>query len=143
MRTLVRYGVFVKGKKKHEFNNIDIAHDIVYCLNQNIMAEPTNLLYNQETLSLCVTGSEFDSHPEQSKIVSDVANFLLKLNEKSGKQDNFVCKFFDFLKSYRNKENQKDFDLIFKDINLTCYFDEAENCLLKHKLNSFISNQKV
>ena len=83
--------------------NIETANSLAYQFNQNIMAEPSSFVYNPNTKRIQLH-TEFDLHPENSKVIAQQINWLLDFEEQFSDKDDYLILRYNNENYYMNKK---------------------------------------
>jgi hypothetical protein len=122
------------------FDNINTANLLAHLFNQNIMAEPSSFVYNGN-LKRVELHKEFDLHPEYSKIIALMINWILLFEEKFDDKDLYLIPFLHNIRDFIIFNSDVDKNVktyILKDLNMTDYFGKTSATFLKDKLNEFL-----
>ena len=122
------------------FDNINTANLLAHLFNQNIAAEPSSFIYNGNTKRVELH-TEFDSHPEYSKIISLMISWILLFEEEFDDKDLYLIPFLhrvrDFI-IFNSDVDKNAKTYILKDLDLTDYFGKTSSAFLKDKLNELL-----
>ena len=133
--------VDLSNKELHLYN-INTANLLAYIFNQNIMAEPSSLVYEANTKRVELhsgNNTQFDLHPENSKIIAQQINWFLEFEEQSDNKDLFLAKYLEKFKNDTLKETNKNLiKTIFINLNFEEYVGKISALFLKDKINELL-----
>ena len=102
------------------------------------MAEPSSFVYNPNTKRIQLH-TEFDLHPENSKVIAQQINWLLDFEEQFSDKDDYLILYLNNFKT--EVFNNTDVDVvktIFTNLNLEDYFGKVSATFLKDKINELL-----
>ena len=118
--------------------NIETANLLAYQFNQNIMAEPSIFVYNPNTKRVQLH-TEFDSYPENSKVIAQQINWLLDFEEQFNVKDDYLMIYLSKFKTETlNNTDIAVVKTIFTNLNLEDYFGKVSATFLKDKINELL-----
>jgi hypothetical protein len=118
--------------------NIETANSLAYQFNQNIMEEPSSFVYNPNTKRIQLH-TEFDLHPENSKVIAQQINWILDFEDKFNDKDDYLTLYLNKFKT--ETLNNTELDIIkhiFTNLNLEDYFGKVSATFLKDKINELL-----
>lgn len=129
----------VTEENRHlHLDNINTANALAYQFNQNIMAEPSSFVYNPSTKRVQLH-TEFDLHPENSKIIAQQINWILDFEEQFSVKDDYLTLYLNKFKTEALNNNDLDVvKTIFTNLNLEDYFGKVSATFLKDKINELL-----
>ena len=133
--------VDLTNKESHLYN-INTANLLAYIFNQNIMAEPSNLVYEANTKRVELhsgVNAQFDLHPENTKVLAQQINWFLEFEEQFGNRDLFLVLYLEKFKNVTLKETDKNLvKTIFSNLNFEDYFGKVSALFLRDKINELL-----
>ena len=133
--------VDLSNKELHTYN-INTANLLAYIFNQNIMAEPSSLVYEANTKRVELhsgVNAQFDLHPNNSQVLSQQINWLLEFEELYDDRDLFLALYLEKFKNITLKETDKKLvKTIFHNLNFEDYVGKVSALFLKDKINELL-----
>lgn len=124
------------------FDSINTANLLAYIFNQNIIAEPSSLVYEANTKRVELhsgTNAQFDLHPENSKVIAQQINWFLEFEEQFDNKDLFLALYLEKFKNITLKETDKNLiKTIFSNLNFEDYFGKVSALFLRDKINEIL-----
>jgi hypothetical protein len=118
--------------------NIETANSLAYQFNQNIMAEPSSFVYNPHTKRVQLH-TEFDFHPENSKVIAQQINWILYFEEQFDDKDDYLTLYLNKFKTETlNNTDLTVVKTIFTNVNLEEHFGKISANFLKDKINELL-----
>jgi hypothetical protein len=121
-------------------DNINTANHLAFLFNSSFTDNPSSFVYNPNTKRIQLH-TEFDLHPENSKVIAQQINWLLDFEEQFGSDNKvlFIKPYLKNIKTVTQKETDEAvFNKIFSKVNLEAYFGETLNLLLRKGVDDLL-----